>query len=220
MLSKDGLVEVLVGKDMGQVIFPPLAWSVVNVPTDASETAKLFKNLYNSPTSQHITLAVHRQRKKDKVFSFANLGKLSNDWKYLDTVTILYEKPSSSSNNGFLPVSEPANMFIKGDIPDTDTTAWFNEDVGNATNLWDVGPVDGVDAKEDKTYYQKFSVETNLILMSMCRPLETRRFAYLCDVDKNEVKRIYAFCKAFNLIVCLFAETDSEAKKLIEIVNS
>jgi len=219
--SNDGLVEILIGPDLGNVIFPPLAWSVINVPSRGVEANHMFDNLYNSPTSHHICLTVHQQRKKDKIKSLVNL-QLAEErgWKFLDTVSVLYQKPSSSSNNGFLPIAETANLFFKGDTPDTATTGWFNDEVGNATNFWDVDAVDGVDSKDDKTYYQKFSSQLNLILMSMCRPLEYRKFAYLCDVDKHELRRIHNFCKSFNITVCLFTDSDIDAKAMIEQVNN
>ena len=218
--SKDGLVEVLVGSSIGSIILPPLAWSIVNVPSDEEEAESLFKNLYNSPTSHHITLAVHRHRKKERVASMGNLALIKSDnWTYLDTVSILYQKPSSSSNNGFLPLAEPGHIFCKGDIPDTSTTAWFNEDAGNATNLWDLGPTDVLDAENEKAYYQKYNNQLNLIMMSMCVPMEYRRFAYLCSVDGGDLAKIYKFCKGLNIGVCLYASTDTEARKMIDVIN-
>lgn len=217
--SKDGHIEILVGSDLGQVIFPPLAWSVVNLPHDAEEASGFVKNLFNSPTSHHLCLTVHRQRKKDKIASLVNLKYFDKNWKYLDTISVQYQKPSSSSNNGFLPVAEAGHLLCKGDIPDTNTTAWFNDDVGNATNLWDVDSVEGIDNKDEKTYCLKFSSQLNLILMSMCRPLEYRKFGYFCDVDRAELTRIKSFCTAMNVTVCLYAETDSEAHKMLELLD-
>jgi len=220
MISNDGLIEILVGVNVGSVIFPPLAWSVVNAPTDALETRSLFRNLYNSPSSNHLCLCLHRQRKKDKLASFSSLSGIDTGWGYLDTVSIFYQRPSSSSNNGLLPLAELGHLLTKGDSPEVSNSAWFNYEVGNATNFWDVEAADGIDDKDDFTYFQKFSSQMNLILMSMCRPLEYRKFAYLCDVDKKELRHIHNFCKGLGVSACLYAETDTEARKMIEQVNN
>ena len=210
--SDDGMIEVLVGKTTGSVIFPPASWSVVNVPASESEAASLFNNLYNMPTHKHSMLALCRDRRKNRVQATKNLP--SELWTYLETVAIFYEKPSTCSNNGLLPLSEPGWVFFKGPSPDTKKTSWFAEDYENATNLWNVAIQDG--EPYQSAYFQKFNWETQLLMMSMSEPIETTRFIYMIPLDKNEQKSLFAFCKRYSLKVCLYAADEQEAAEVIQ----
>jgi hypothetical protein len=215
--TADNLLNILVAPDKSSVIFPPIAWSVVDIPEDVQETAKLFGNLYNSPTTKHVTLIVNRKRKKDRILADLNMHEVLKKWEYLDTTTISYDKPASSGSNRLLPISEVGHIFYKGQHPDIKATSWFNEEFSNSTTNWDLGVVNPAEGK--KTYLGKFSWQLNLLMRSLSNPLEIRSFAYLCDFDKNDIDLIYKFCKTFSIGCYLVCRNGDEANNIIKQCN-
>lgn len=210
--SKDGLIEIYQGEGPDQIVYPPAAWSIINVPESGLDAQVFFKDLYHTATSRHIMLVVCRHKRKLRGQVNRNLP--SDDWNYLETVSIWYEKPSTCSNNGFLPLAEPAWLYYKGDTPDTKKTEWFSSgDYNNATNLWNVAPSQGEPV--DHIYYQKFSWELNLLLMSMAQSLEHKKFIYTLPLDKNEQISLFTFCQKFGVSAVLYAETHEEVDEIL-----
>lgn len=212
--SSDGLIRVDQASTLADVVFPPASWSVINLPIDPDEARTIFKNLYNSPTARHISLALCRHRRKDRLAATANVGLASyQNWSYLDTVSIWYEKPSTCSNNGLLPIAESGFILHKGEAPEATRTKWFApEDRDNATNLWNLAT-----QKDEATasYYQRFSWEMNMLLMSLAAPLEHARFIYGMPISDIEHELIFGFCRHFGIGVQLYAKTHIESEALI-----
>jgi len=179
----------------------------------------MFKGLFNNSSSKHVTLLLNRQKRKDKVDAMSNLPlAIDVGFEYLDTVSIWYEKPSSCSNNSFLPVCEIGYLLYKGIMPEVKNTAWFGEETSNATNLWNVTPSDN--EKSNATYFQKFCWEVPLLLLTMSKPMESRRFVYDAELTNTELQSIFRFCRNFNIGVQLFAKTDKEGAEIIRSYNS
>lgn len=212
--SKDGLVRVDQVSNTSNVVFPPSAWSVVNLPTEKQDADTLFKNLFNTPTTRHACLVLVRHRRKDRVLATSNIASAQMaGWNYLDTVSIWYEKPSTCSNNGLLPLSEVGFLMYKGDTPDTKQTSWFSEDSNNASNCWNLAT-----QKEEPTqvsYYQKFSWELNLLMLSLTTPMEYARFIYAAPLSDDDYKSLFLFCKRYSVGVQLYTKTTAEAESII-----
>lgn len=210
--SKDGVIEIIQGENPSAVVFPAASWSVINIPTDAAQAKTLFNHIYDTVNSRSVMLAVCRYKRKDRVQAVKNLP--AEPWNYLETVSIWYERPSTCSNNGFLPISEPAWVFYKGDAPDTKRTAWFSAgDYNNATNLWNVAPQP--EEKAAFIYYQKFSWELNLLLMNLADPLEHKKFIYTLPLDLQEQMSLFSFCHKYGIGAVLYSESHEESADIL-----
>jgi hypothetical protein len=215
LTSKDGLIRVDQVASLASIVFPPSAWSVMNLPTDPADAQAMYKNLFNTPTARHVSLALCRHRRKERLAATANVV-LSQDagWSYLDTVSLWYEKPSTCSNNGLLPVAEPGFLLYKGDTPDAKRTSWFGEkNAANATNLWNLATQEEEDATW--SYYQKFSWEMNMLLMSLATPLEHTRFIYGMPLAESDWTSVFKFCKHFLVGVQLYVKAHDEAEAIL-----
>lgn len=218
--SRDDTVRVDVTKNLSQVVFPASCYSIVNVPASIAEAVALFENLYNNPSQRHIVLAFCRHPKRKTLCSMANLLVVDErtEWSYLDTVHVWYEKPSSSSNSAFLPLTEEAYLFYKGPTPNIANTKWFSgggdKDPPNATNLWNVSPQAG--EKSPFSYYRKFCWEIPLLLASMSVPLEVRRFIYAAEWDSDpNYESLFKFCVEHQMQVQLYAPDLEQAQRAV-----
>lgn len=212
--TRDGSVRIDIAEDLSEVSFPASDFSIINIPTDHEEAEDLFKNLYNSPAFRHISLVLCRHKRSDRMRAMSNFDRIGK-FSYLDSVHIWYERASSSSNNGFLPVSEQGVLLYKGSTPDVRKTEWFSQDGqhSNATTLWNVAPSEGEGISS--TYFQKFCWEVLLLLMSMSAPLEHNRFIYGFPANGDAIS-LFKFCKKFNINVQLYVKTAKEASDLLE----
>jgi len=220
--TSDERITITPASSASDIVFEPADWSVSNIPTTADEADALARHLYYMPVNNHVALLLCRHKRKERlkglsmVNSFVNRSKSDPvEWKFLDTVCIWYEKPSSCSNNGLLPVSEPGFLVYKGSIPDTSKTKWFNEEHSNATNLWNLSSQPEEENKFLSTYHQKFSWEMNLLLMSLCGPLEYRRFIYAFPMNETELRSLHKMCVVHDLKAQLVASNIEEAEKMI-----
>ena len=214
--TKDNVVRIDIAEDISEVVFPAADFSILNMPVDHEESDDIFTNLYNSPTNRHIALVFCRHKRADRMAATGNFGR-DNPFTYLDNVHVFYEKASSSSNNGLLPVSEQAVIYYKGNTPDVKKTQWFaSEDSGhsNATTLWNVSAQQ--DEPSESTYFQRFCWEVGQLLMSMSSPMEHRRFIYGFPVE-NDADSLFSFCRAHNLQVQLYVRTTKEATELLDL---
>ena len=207
--SHDDLIRIDVCRNINSVIFPPVDCSILNIPDDANDAKNLFSSLWNAPAVHHLSLLFCRHKKKNRLKAMSNFA--NTPFSYLDSVHIWYEKASSCSNNGFLPLSEQGVLLHKGTIPNIKNTDWFASDLSNATTLWNVS----VQEKEPRqfTYHQKFSWEIVLLLLSMCKPWTYQRFIYGFSGDRDS---IFEFCRTFNIGVQLYESTAQEANELIK----
>lgn len=218
--SRDDAVRVDVAKNLSQVVFPASCYSIVNIPVNSEEARELFRNLYNNPSQRHVALVFCRHSKRYTLDAMANLAVVEDDtpWNYLDTVHVWYEKPSSSSNSAFLPLTEEGYLFYKGSVPNISNTKWFSgggeKDPPNATNLWNVSPQAG--EKLPFSYYRKFCWEIPLLLASMSVPLEIRRFIYAVEWDSNpNYESLFKFCYEHKMQVQLYAPDLEQAQRAV-----
>lgn len=219
--SKDEYITIHWSKNICDATFQPADWSIMNIPHSAKDATKVSKMLYNSATSKHICLALNRQKKNKKIETLANLNVFLNqcEWQFLDNVTILYEKPSSSSSTGFLSLSEPGYLFYKGLSPDVTKTQWFSDQYANATNFWDVAAREK-ESLGKNTYFKQFSWELGLLLYSLCGMHEYRSFLYLDSFNAAELLSIHAFCREHQMKGQLHVSSIEKAKKAIEEINN
>lgn len=212
--SRDGLININVGTNQSSVLFGPADWSIINLSPSPEETRMVFNNIYQTPTSKHVILAVCRQKRKERLRALSNANQ-HGMFNYLETVTITYDKPKACSNNGLLPLSEIGLLFYKGNTPSVEKTKWFKESYNNATNLWDLS-VQDLKYEGNSSYYQRFSWELNLIMMSLASPLENRRFIYTLPLNENEQFSLFHFCQEYLLKVELFCESSQEAIQILK----
>jgi hypothetical protein len=212
--SKDGKVTILVTTDLATVPMPAADISFFNIPKDRDAAAALFAAIHNAPSRKHIALFFCRHSRTDRLKALANIA-IDKELSYLDTVHLWYEKPSTSSNIGFLPLAEEGFILYKGSTPAVKNTAWFNPPESNASNSW------GITAAEHEqrpfSYYRKFAWEIPLLLASMAEPRETERMIYGLDDDHESA---FKFCKEYNMSIHTFAPSALEAQKLLDRYES
>jgi len=175
------------------------------------------------PSHRHVSLITNRHRRKDRIKGLSSLSAFDNKrWKFLDNVNISYGKPSTCSNNGFLPLCEQGYVFYKGDTPDTRNTSWASDkEYNNATNEWVLFPRDIENKLFRQTYCQKFSWDLQYLLMSLCGMLEYSRFIYGTgsSLSSAEIKSIYFFCKKNSLTVELIAQDNKSAEDILNCIE-
>jgi hypothetical protein len=214
--SKDGLVRIEQVSNFSDAVFLPASWSVINIPNNTEQAESLFKNLYNTPTTRHVTLVLNRNRKKDKLHAISNIILAQKQgWSYLDTVSIMYEKGITSSSS-LSSVSEIGYILYKGEPPELKNTAWFAEN-GNASNLWNLS----AQAEEPlkATTYQKFSWEIQLLLLSLSKPNEYSKFIYGLPASDSELVSIFQFVNTYQVSVLLYVPDISSAELILSNYN-
>ena len=202
--SKDKVLTIHTGEEPTQVVFSPADFGFVNVPEGSEDTKQLFKNLYNTTAARSIIMAFTRHKRHNRLAALSNLYVIES-WEYFDTITLQYEKTLGSNNGRFVPISEQAHLFYKGDQPDASKTSWFSDSRTNATNLWDVQarPEDG----NEFTYSGRFSWEMGLLIYSMAKPLAHRTLIYTLDTDHENA---IAFARHLELkIHCVVKDSET-----------
>ena len=208
--TKDKVLTIHTADEPTSVAFPPADFGFINVLETAQDTKTLFKNLWNTPASRTLLMAFSRHKRHNKLAAMANFYAIES-WEYFDTITLQYEKTLGSNNGRFVPISEQAVLFYKGDQPDAGQTSWFSESRTNATNLWDVNarPEEG----NEFTYSGRFSWEMGLLLYSMCKPLAFRTMLYTLDTDHENA---IAFARHLKLKMHTVLKDDDQAKLMIK----
>jgi len=217
--SHDDLIRIEVVKNINK--FSPVIadFSIIDLPANVDEAKFILSNIFNNSNSRHIILILNRQKRKDRIDSVVNLSiAQKTGFEYLDTVSIWYERPSTCSNNGFLPVCEIGYIFYKGPLPDLKTTNWFADEKSNATNLWNVSSQPN--EPRSVTYYQKFAWEIPLLMMSMVKPLENRRFIYNVEISEPEYESLFQFCRYHKIAVQLYSTSDATSLHIIRSYNT
>ena len=213
----DNYFKVFVANKHSDVLFYPSDFSIVNNTHIKEDAIYLSKNLFNTPSDRHVLLLLTRSRRKNRIDAISNI-QYFRQWNFLDSVNIIYEKASSCSNNGFLPLSESGNILYKGVKPDVSTTAWFNDDKKNASNLWDLGIHENEVNFTTACYHNKVSWELLLLMYSLSNPLIYRDFIYSgFKLLANEAKSIIHFCKHMHVSCQIVFSTEEEADKFINI---
>ena len=217
------IFKTTVASDVSNVVFQPADWSIVNIPLDLNKARKLADNLYNCPSNRHITLVLNRHRRKDRIKGLSCISAFDNkNWKFMESVNIAYGKPSTCSNNGFLPLAEQGYLFYKGDAPDAKATKWMSSgEYQNATNDWNLFPSNIENMYFKHTYYQKFSWELQLVMKSLAGRLEHSRFIYAGSPDSStipEIQSLYSFCIRHKVAV-EFISTEDNSKNITEALE-
>lgn len=207
--SSDGKITADSVSSIGDAVFPAADISMFNLPVDGNIAKCFFENLYNSPSQNHILLLFNRQSRKEKLTATKNISNISG-FEFLDVVHLWYEKPSTSSNIGLLPVAEEAYLLYKGDIPNVKNTSWFSDGNPNATNMWGLSPAEH--ENRSATYHKKFAWEIALLLYTMKEPLAHNRIIYGLEDDYEHVLK---FAKTYNINVHFVANSDNVAKQII-----
>jgi len=228
MRTQDGVIQIETTK-LGDSIFPAADFTMANIPIEQGEAEDFLKNLYNIPVERHILLLFCRHSREDKTKALANIHAGMSavkaagiaaktpgaEWNFLDSVSVWYEKPSTSSNIGLLPVSEEAFIFYKGAVPNIKNTSWFGSGSPNATTTWGVSPAEY--EKRAHTYYRKFSWEVALLMATMSDPAQTGRFIYALDGDYEHV---FKFCREYGQQTVVYIGPDESAAKLMETAQN
>lgn len=215
--SKDNKINILHGS-INDVVYSPSDFSVVDVPSEKEHAEMLAKRLYNTTATKHVSLLLTRGRRDERLDCISNVGCFKN-WSFLDSVNILYEKASSCSNSGLLPLSEPGYVVYKGSIPNIKATSWFQDDKKpNSTNFWDLS----VSSEESSvnTYYKKCSWELLLLMYSLAMTSIYRSFIYALPVDCDEIISIGKFCHFMNLTVQIPIKDNKKAASLLEYYDN
>jgi len=219
--TEDGVVDITVAKDISDIVFQPADWSMVNIPLDPEKAERLANNLFNMPSHRHVSLVMNRHKRKERIKGLSALSAFDDkSWKFLDSITASYGKPSTCSNNGFLPLAEHAFLFYKGTVPDPKETHWASAgEYQNATNEWVLVPQDKESVYFKQTYYQKFSWDLQLLMLSLCGRGEHSRFIYGVSMGASmsdaEVRSLYTFCKKYNLTVELIVSDVEKAEEIL-----
>lgn len=211
MRSQDGQITVDVVGHIGDAVFPAADFSIVNAPLVADKPKELATNIYNSPVQRHICLVMNRHSRKDKTYGLAGVSMMDEGGlTYLDTVHLWYEKPSTSSNIGLLPIAEEGYLFYKGDAPNVKNTSWFAEGLPNASNMWGLTPSEG--EGRAATHCKHFAWEVGLLLYTMASPVQMKRFVYALDEDHEHVLK---FAKHYSVQVHFIVTSDSVARNIL-----
>lgn len=220
--QKKSIINNTYISSMSNCVFLPSDWSIFSIPGSKIESKRLAANLYNMPTKNHILFLLSRETKNKRIKSLSNLVSFENEgWKFLDSVSVTYEKPSVTSSNGFLPLSEHGYIFYKGDEPTLDKTSWFNPEYKDSSNLWDlqVGQVSESDYFKN-TYSQKFSWELNLLLYSLVGIRANMRFTYGVNISvSSEIKSLINFCEEMGLSCELLCNSEEKNKKITKVLE-
>jgi len=212
----DDKFKIFIANKHSDVIYYPSDFSIINTPISESESENLSKNLYNTCTDKHIVLLLQRSRRKHRIQTISNI-QFFKQWQFLDSVSIIYEKASSCSNNGLLPLSESANLLYKGAKPDVSSTAWFNSDKKNASNFWDLGVQQEERSFFTSCYHNKFSWELFYLMYSIASPLIYRDFIISgLQLNTNEIKSVITVTKKMNVSCQIVFQSQEEADKFIE----
>lgn len=211
------ILDIAVAKSVSQLVLPPADFSIVNLPESEKETREAFQRLYDTPSSRHVSLVLFRGKRGDRLGRISNYSEIPDSWGFLDSVFITYDKPSTCSNNGFLPLAEMGQLIYKGPAPDTKKTSWFRDGRSNATNLWDLS-VQAGEAGE-YSYHNTFNWEMMLLLMSMSGPMETRRFIYGLPINKAEFVSMSKFCEQYDMSGTVVVETQEDKNYLMKAIK-
>ena len=206
--SKDGLIYIEIAKDLSQVVFPPADFSVIEVPEDTKKAADIFHHLFDTPTRRHLLLLLFRGRRLNQLKSISNVT--TSPFELLDFIHMKYDKASSSSNQGFLPIVELGIVMFKGLRPNLANTKWFSENNSNATNFWDLSAQPG--ELSQYTHYQRVCWEVLLLMYSLASPREYQRMIYGL---KSQYDSVIALCKLYGIAVQLYVNDAREAEKIL-----
>lgn len=222
--SKDGRITIFITDNPTKnALLPQTDFSLVELPIEKEDVVPLFKELFRTQKTNHISLVSSRLPKKTRLKTFANMALIEETgFKYHDHITILSQAEYKNIPSNLTQIGETFVLFTKGDELNKEATAWFREDLGNCGNVWDVTPQEG-EKITSKTVSRHFSWEQGVLMSQLASPLISRKFLVIGKVEPAMVE----FALRFNL--CLHAISTDEVSarrvlkvyhKLIEKVNN
>lgn len=213
--SHDDIVRVEVVKDIEYAIFPPADVSILPLSDSKLAAQAISTSLFNTQTDKQLLLLLPRSKKTNKINTIANV-QLIKPWKFLDIVSITYERPGQSNGNCLVQLSEVGFLFYKGlKGPDITNTKWFREEYANAGTHWDLGSVPGETNKS--TFFQKFSGELVHLLVKLASPLHCGRVVWgVGGIDDSAIHFIHHTKIPFHI----FTQDNETAEWIIKTYNS
>lgn len=213
MRSEDDIIRIDVVKSLAHAIFPAADGSIVPALLDETEHRALMHNLYHSPSEKHVTLVLPRVRRSQYIPVLQSVSK-TQDWEFLDVVSVVYEKTVQSNASSFVRNSEPGFLFYKNSFPNLDQTKWFNPQFCNCSTTWHLAP----QAEEAirHTSYQKFCWELMLLMVTLSKPLWYGRFIYALPVEDDNILQ---FASYHQIPLQLYTDSNEKAKNIIDQYN-
>jgi hypothetical protein len=177
--SADGRIIIMISDDIyNKTIYPQCDFSIVELPVEAKDAKKMYQQLFKTQKNNHISLQFSRLPKKLRLKAMSN-SQIGDEvgFKFYDYITIVSQQPCRQPPNHLSPLGETMIIFTKNEEPNVKTTNWFNPDIGDCTNVWDVGfqPKEG----NGQTVSKKFAWETGYLLANLASPLICRKFLVL-----------------------------------------
>lgn len=214
--SNDEKLSVEVISDVRYAIFPAADVAILPLPNNALETSVCTSMLYQSPADRQILLLLPRSKRQNKLQCFAQAGSVCSGWKFMDSISLVYNCSGSRKGNCLVPLCETGFLFSKGSQPpNLQNTSWFRDGSANASNLWDLGITHG--ESNPHTYVEKFSGELCHILMSLAKPLQYGKIIYgMGDWDNSMMRWI----QANDILMHCYVHSNEDAQKMITCYNS
>ena len=209
--SKDDLLRIEVVHKFSEAVFPAFDVAVFPLMESEIEHKDFMSALYLSQNERQILLLIPRGEKSVKLKQLSYL-KIHKPWKYIDGISITYNKPSQSNGNCLIQMADFGFLYYKGiHSPDIGNSHFFRENYANASNHWDLGPIEG----EDRTYtqYNRFSGELVYLLLKLAHPLQTGTVLWaMGGIDIAMLK----FIKSERIQFQLYIKTLEEAGKILD----
>ena len=210
--SADGRIVVMITDDIyNKSIYPQCDFSIVELPIEAKDAKKMYQQLFKTQKNNHISLQFSRLPKKLRLKAMSNafIGD-EVGFKFYDYVTIVSQQPCRQPPNHLSPLGETVILFTKNEEPNVKTTNWFNTEVGDCTNVWDVT----LQQKEGsgQTVSKKFAWEIGYLLANLASPLICRKFLVLGLPELSMAK----FALNSNLQMYAITSDEFTANKIIK----
>lgn len=159
-------------------IYPQCDFSVVELPVEAKDAKKMYQQLFKTQKNNHISLQYSRLPKKLRLKAMSN-AQLGDEvgFKFYDFITVVSQQPCRQPPNHLSPLGETMIIFTKNEEPNIKTTSWFNPEIGDCTNVWDV--TTQPNEAGGQTISRKFAWETGYLLANLSSPLICRKFLIL-----------------------------------------
>jgi len=210
--SKDDRIVITLTDNVStNAVYPQADFSMVDISIDPVETEAMFRQLYRTQRSNHVCLASFRLPKRLRLKAAANALKAEEaGFKYHDHITILSSEEYKSIPSNLTQLGETCVLFTKSDDVRKDSTSWFRPDVGDCSNVWDVGPQPG-EFFAEKSISRHFCSEVGILLANASSPLVCRRFLVLGTPEPAMAE----FAYTWNLHMHCISTDEISARRVI-----
>jgi hypothetical protein len=212
--SKDGRIVINVSDEpVYDHVMPQADFSFIEAPLKPEDTKKLFSNLFSTQRNNHVSLVSVRLPKKLRLKAFGNLAVIEETgFKYHDHITIVSQEEYKHIPSNLTQIGETCVLFTKNEDMNKKATAWFREELGNCSNVWDVGVQDG-EKMISKTTSRHFSWEQGLIMSQLSSPLICRKFLVVGIAEPSMAE----FAFRFNLNMYVSTTDEISARRVVKI---